>query len=247
MVVNTRSQMGGQREEEVQGSSQGAHDGTGAHEGARTHGGAGASATANPTVPLSEYEALKHENDENRRMIKEIMAMFKEILPQMSLPSGLQGFARSENPNAREKAPLESHHQDPLSRIQEEPELRVHPEPRTSEERHNPPKEEGKADFQRGKEKFQEVVESTCRGNHKASTKRMEQDNQSMLTAKDVVDMKRIVEEVLEQKKLVPTEETQRGGQNPFTKEIMEKSLPKKFNMPPLPSYTGKEDPHEHI
>ena len=68
-----------------------------------------------------------------------------------------------------------------------------------------------------------------------------------MLTLKDVADMKKIVEEVLEQKKLVPSEEAQRGGQNPFTKEIMEQPLPKKFKMPPLPSYTGKEDPHEHV
>ena len=53
------------------------------------------------------------------------------------------------------------------------------------------------------------MVESTCRGNSKAPTKRMEQDNKSILTAKDVMDMKNIVEEVLEQKELVPTEEAQ--------------------------------------
>ena len=36
-----------------------------------------------------------------------------------------------------------------------------------------------------------------------------------MLTANDVRDMRKIVEEILEKEKLVPVEEAKRGGQNP--------------------------------
>ena len=39
---------------------------------------AGASGTNNPMVPLSDYEALRKENEENRRMLMEIMATLKE-------------------------------------------------------------------------------------------------------------------------------------------------------------------------
>ena len=73
----------------------------------------------------------------------------------MSLPSGLQALAKSENPIAREKAPVENHHQNPLSRIQKDP------EPRIPEKMRVPPREEGRDDPQKGKETIQEVVEST--------------------------------------------------------------------------------------
>ena len=33
-------------------------------------------------VPLSDYEALRKENEENRRMLKEIMATLKEKTPK---------------------------------------------------------------------------------------------------------------------------------------------------------------------
>ena len=69
----TRSQVGGPSEEEGQGTTaniqviQVIQEGAGALGGTRALGGAGASGTTNPIVPLSDYEALKSE--ENRRMI----------------------------------------------------------------------------------------------------------------------------------------------------------------------------------
>ena len=43
--------------------------------------------------------------------------------------------------------------------------------------------------------------------------------------------LERVIEKVLEKKKLVPADETQRR-RVPFTAAIMEKPLPRKFKMP---------------
>ncbi|XP_039137116.1 uncharacterized protein LOC120274646 [Dioscorea cayenensis subsp. rotundata] len=56
-----------------------------------------------------------------------------------------------------------------------------------------------------------------------------------------------MIEHVLEQKKLVPTEETPQRSKVRFVKEIMVKPLPKKFKMPQLTTYSGKGDPYDHM
>uniref|UniRef100_UPI0019D4AB1F hypothetical protein n=1 Tax=Vibrio vulnificus TaxID=672 RepID=UPI0019D4AB1F len=62
-----------------------------------------------------------------------------------------------------------------------------------------------------------------------------------MKNTKDMIAIHKIIEGILEQKKLVSTKETHMGGKIPFTKEVMEKPLPPKFRMPQLPTFTGKE------
>jgi len=59
--------------------------------------------------------------------------------------------------------------------------------------------------------------------------------------------MKRVVEKVFEQKKLIPTSEEQQRKKCPFTVDILEKLLPRKFKMPQITSYSGKDDPYDHI
>ena len=45
-------------------------------------------------------------------------------------------------------------------------------------------------------------------------------------------DMKRVVEEVLEWKKLIPATEERQHRKSPFIADILEKPLPRKFKMP---------------
>ncbi|XP_039133266.1 uncharacterized protein LOC120270321 [Dioscorea cayenensis subsp. rotundata] len=54
-----------------------------------------------------------------------------------------------------------------------------------------------------------------------------------------------MIEQALEQKKLVPNEDTPQRSKVPFVKEIMVKPLPKKFKMPQLTTYSGKGDPYD--
>ena len=58
--------------------------------------------------------------------------------------------------------------------------------------------------------------------------------------------LEKMVERVLEKKKLVSIEEGQRR-RVPFASRIMNKPLPRKFKMPHISQYTGKSDPHDHI
>ena len=56
-----------------------------------------------------------------------------------------------------------------------------------------------------------------------------------------------MVEEILEQRKLLPAPEESQRRRFPFTASIMEKPLPKKFKMPQIVPYSGKDDPNDHI
>ena len=58
--------------------------------------------------------------------------------------------------------------------------------------------------------------------------------------------MEKVVQRILEKKKLVSPDEGQRR-RVPFSPEIMNKPLPKKFKMPSMATYTGKADPYDHI
>ena len=70
-------------------------------------------------------------------------------------------------------------------------------------------------------------------------------DNQTTPSIQD--DMKKVVEEVLERKKLIPAAKEQQRRKCPFTTNILEKPLPRKFKMPQITSYSGKDDPYDHI
>ena len=59
--------------------------------------------------------------------------------------------------------------------------------------------------------------------------------------------MKRVVEEVLEQKKLIHSAEEQQCRKCPFMANILEKPLSRKFKMTQITSYSGKDDPYDHI
>ena len=91
-------------------------------------------------------------------------------------------------------------------------------------------------------EKYHRVVESIIVG-----IAFRPQSNQYNLTAQDAEDMKKIVEQVLEQMKLVTIEKELDGMKISFTTKIMEKPLPPKFKLPQINFYLGKIDPHDHI
>ncbi|XP_052186695.1 uncharacterized protein LOC127797627 [Diospyros lotus] len=59
--------------------------------------------------------------------------------------------------------------------------------------------------------------------------------------------MKKMIERVLQQNKLLPTSKEQSRGKLPFVAEVMEKPLPRKFKMPQINPYSGKDDPYDHV
>ena len=97
------------------------------------------------------------------------------------------------------------------------------------------------------RENYQEVVESTCIGEPRIPLKKAEVEAQSSMSVREATDVKKMIEEVHEQKKLVPVEEEQQKAKAPFIKKVMGKLLPPKFKMPSLPTFSGKEDPYEHV
>ena len=72
-------------------------------------------------------------------------------------------------------------------------------------------------------------------------------DNPTAFSAREAADMKKMIERVLQQNKLLPVSEEQSRGKLPFVAEVMEKPLPKKFKMPQINPYSGKDDPYEHV
>ena len=179
-------------------------------------------------------------------MLKEIMAMLKEKTPQANVIPPLHALTESRGAAERQKTLEEEQH---LNLQAQAPEYREpHFRPQFHEEKHEfHVRDQGIFGPRREREQYQEVVESTCKEVPRAPTRKAELDNQSIVSAKDMNDIQKIVEGILEQKKLVPAEERQQEGAIPFTKEIMGKPLPPKFRMPQLPTFTGKEDPREHI
>ena len=71
--------------------------------------------------------------------------------------------------------------------------------------------------------RYHEIVAST----------QTKQDNQTIVSIRD--DIKMVVEEVLEQRKLIPVAEEHQYKKCPFTVDILEKLLPRKFKMPKSP------------
>ena len=59
--------------------------------------------------------------------------------------------------------------------------------------------------------------------------------------------MKRVVEEVFEWKKLIPVTEEHQRRKSPFMTDILERPLPRKFKMPQITLYSGKDDPYDHV
>ena len=156
--------------------------------------------TNKPFVPLSGYEALRKENEENGRMLMEIMAMRKEKTPNRKFSPPQHALTESRGAAEKQKSP-EVHPQGLEHRA-------LHFRPQFHEERHEiHVQEEGMFDPQREKEQYQEVVESTCKEVPWAPTKKAELDNQSIVSSKDMNDIQKIVEGIPAQKKLVPTEE----------------------------------------
>ena len=72
-----------------------------------------------------------------------------------------------------------------------------------------------------------------------------ETDNHTTIHMQD--DMERVVEEVLEQKILVPLVEEQLRRKSPFTENVLGKPLPRKFKMSQMTPYVGKDDLDDHI
>ncbi|XP_052197290.1 uncharacterized protein LOC127804466 [Diospyros lotus] len=61
------------------------------------------------------------------------------------------------------------------------------------------------------------------------------------------MDMKKMIEQVLQQNKLLLVSEEQSRGRLPFVVEVMEKPLPRKFRMPQITTYSGKDDRYDHM
>ena len=72
-------------------------------------------------------------------------------------------------------------------------------------------------------------------------------DNPTAFSARETADMKKMIERVLRQNKLLPISEEQSRGKLPFVAKVMEKPLPRKFKMPQINPYSGKDDPYEHV
>ncbi|XP_052181919.1 uncharacterized protein LOC127794713 [Diospyros lotus] len=73
------------------------------------------------------------------------------------------------------------------------------------------------------------------------------EDNPTAFSAQEAADMKKMIERVLQQNKLLPTSEEQSRGKLPFVAGVMEKPLPRKFKMPQINPYSGKDDPYDHV
>ena len=70
-------------------------------------------------------------------------------------------------------------------------------------------------------------------------------DNHTTISISD--DMKRVLKEILKQKRLVPIAEEQPRRKSPFTENIMGKPLPRKFKMPQITPYISKDDLDDRI
>jgi len=87
------------------------------------------------------------------------------------------------------------------------------------------------------KRRYHETVANTPIGGR--------QDNQIVASIRD--DMKRVVKEVLERRKLISAANEQQRRKFLFTVDILEKPLPRKFKMPQVIPYSSKDDPYDHI
>ena len=67
------------------------------------------------------------------------------------------------------------------------------------------------------------------------------------MNVRKAANMERMIEKVLEQKKLVLVEDEQQRAKIPFTKDVMARPLFQKFKIPQLPTFLRKEDPNEHV
>ena len=66
-------------------------------------------------------------------------------------------------------------------------------------------------------------------------------DNPTAFSAQEAADIKKMIERVLQQNKLLPISQEQSRGKLPFVVEVMEKPLPRKFKMPQINPYSGNE------
>ena len=147
-------------------------------------------------ILLNDYKVLRKENEENRRMLKDIMAMLKERTPQVNVLLPLQALTKSggatkRQKNSEEEQPLNFHPQVPEN---QEPYFC----PQFREERHVVYiRKEGMIHSRREREQYQEVVDSTCKEVPRTPTKKAELDNQSMASARDMADIQKIVKGIL--------------------------------------------------
>ena len=81
------------------------------------------------------------------------------------------------------------------------------------------------------KEKYLEVVGTTHSKEERNSQKGSEADHHFFFMTKEMVDMKKVIKQVLKQKKLVSTDKQPRR-KIPLFKDIMGRSLYEKFRLP---------------
>ena len=102
-------------------------------------------------------------------------------------------------------------------------------------------------------ERYSETVASTPMKGEKNSSKPVSRwndepnDHPTTFSAQETMDMKKMIEQVLQQNKLLPILEGQSQGRLPFVEEVMEKPLPRKFKMPQIIPYSSKENPYDHM
>ncbi|XP_052204059.1 uncharacterized protein LOC127809333 [Diospyros lotus] len=199
-----------------------------------------------PVVPWVEYEALRQQHSEGMQALREMAGILQSLVPHGTIPEILRKFmpetvpshrARQEVPgdgSYREVSP-ENHAQhvhtrnDPPrspfrgahSQISQQREKRGATDHRKTERR-SP---------QRGR--YSETVASTPMEKDRDSRQRDGlDDNPTAFSARETADMKKMIERVLQQNKLLLAPEEQSRGKLPFVAEVMEKPLPRKFKMP---------------
>lgn len=95
-----------------------------------------------------------------------------------------------------------------------------------------------------GKQGAQKVVENTFKGDTKATRKAYEDFS---LSVNKEIDVERIIEEVLKQKKIVSSKKEVLSARFIFTQDKLEKPLSKRLKMPQPPSFSGLGDPNKNI
>jgi len=72
-------------------------------------------------------------------------------------------------------------------------------------------------------------------------------NNPLAFSAQETTDIKKMIEQVLQHNKLLLVSEEQSWGRLPFVANVMEKPLLRKFKMPQIIPYSGKDDPYDHM
>ncbi|XP_052193948.1 uncharacterized protein LOC127802273 [Diospyros lotus] len=216
-------------------------------------------------VPWAEYEALRQQHAEGIQALREMAGILQSLVPHGTIPAALRKFIPEIVPShrARQEVPENDSYRDASPETHVQPVQTRNNQPRsplredhsqTSPLRENyggtDRRKTERRSPQRGR--YSETVASTPmeRGREaKPITKQNDgpEDNPTAFSAREAADMKKMIERVLQQNKLLPTSEEQSRGKLPFVAEVMEKPLPRKFKMPQINPYSGKDDPYDHV